>query len=97
MKKKQFVNTQNILMTGIWFDTCLRLKNTLETMFNIFGNRKISIMRELTKTHEEIICSDLQSVREIVYEREKNKNPLKGEVVLILEGSNDQKEIDFQI
>ena len=46
-------------MTGIWFDTCLRLKKTLKLMFDIFGNRKISIARELTKTHEEVIFSDL--------------------------------------
>ena len=44
------------MMTGVWFDTCLRLKNTfLEIMLEIFGNRKISIARELTKTYEEVI------------------------------------------
>ena len=33
-------------MTGIWFDTCLRLEDTLEVMLKTYGNRKISITRE---------------------------------------------------
>ena len=37
-------------MTGVWFDTCLRLKNTFEIMQDVFGNRKICIARELTKS-----------------------------------------------
>ena len=84
------------MMTGIWFDTCLRLKKTLKLMLDIFGNRKISIARELTKTHEEVIFSDLMRITEIINKREENKNPLKGEVVLILEGHNKKKEVDFK-
>jgi 16S rRNA (cytidine1402-2'-O)-methyltransferase len=55
-------------------------------MLEVFGNRKISIARELTKTYEEIITSDLNSVIKIVDEREENNNPLKGEVILIIDG-----------
>ena len=86
LKKKQFIATQTYNMTGIWFDTCLRINNTLDVMLEVFGNRKISIARELTKTYEEIITSDLNSVIKIVNEREENNNPLKGEVILIVDG-----------
>ena len=86
LKKKQFIATQTYNMTGIWFDTCLRINNTLAVMLEVFGNRKISIARELTKTYEEIITSDLNSVIKIVDEREENNNPLKGEVILIIDG-----------
>ena len=96
LKKKQFLLTESNKMTGVWFDTCLRLKNTFEIMLNIFGNRKISVARELTKIHEEIILSDLQSISLIIDKREKNNNPLKGEVVLIIEGSNKTNQIDFE-
>ena len=89
--------TQNNKMTGIWFDTCLRLKNTIEVMLNVFGNRKLSIARELTKVHEEIIISQLDNVIQTIEEREKENNPLKGEIVLILEGCNNTKEIDFEM
>ena len=86
LKKKQFLITKNNIMTGVWFDTCLRLKNTLDTMLETFGNRKISIARELTKIYEEVITSDLDNIKKIIDKREKNNNPLKGEVVLVVEG-----------
>ena len=83
-------------MTGIWFDTCLRLKDTLDVMLDIFGNRKISVARELTKIHEEIIFSDLISIKELINKREDDSKPLKGELVLIIEGCNKKNEIDYE-
>ena len=96
LKKKQFLMIESNTMTGVWFDTCLRLKNTLDIMLNIFGNRRISIARELTKIHEEIIISDLKSINLVIEKREKNNNPLKGEVVLIIEGSSKTNQINFE-
>ena len=96
LKKKQFSMTKNNMMTGIWFDTCLRLQETLETMLNIYGNRKISVARELTKTHEEIIFSDLINIRELINKRESNDKPLKGELVLIIEGCNKTVDVDYE-
>ena len=91
LKKKQFLTTQTYNMSGIWFDTCLRINNTLTVMQEVFGNRKISIARELTKTYEEIIYGDLNSVIKIVEERKKNNDPLKGEVILIVGGYTKKK------
>tara|TARA_Y100000991_G_C21946689_1_gene337779 strand:- start:451 stop:1305 length:855 start_codon:yes stop_codon:yes gene_type:complete len=96
LKKKQFLKTKTNTMTGVWFDTCLRLKETLEIMLDIWGNRKIAITRELTKTYEEIITSDLNNVKEIIYDREVKNNPLKGEVILIIEGCEKKIEIDIE-
>ncbi len=95
LKKKQFIATQTYEMTGIWFDTCMRIDNTLLVMQEVFGNRSISIARELTKTYEEIITSDLNSVIKIVDERKKNNNPLKGEVILIV-GGYVEKEFNIE-
>ena len=72
-------------MTGIWFDTCLRISNTLKVMQEVFGNRKISIARELTKTYEEIITSDLNNILKSLKKKEKLQ-PLKGEIILIVDG-----------
>ena len=82
-------------MTGIWFDTCLRLPNTLKVMFNIYGNRKISVMRELTKIHEDIIISDLENIETILLKRKENNIPLKGEIVVVIAGY--QLNSDFNI
>jgi len=86
LKKKQFMANQTNTMTGVWFDTCLRIDNTLKVMLEVFGNRKISIARELTKTYEEIINSNLNHILKIIHNRKENNNPLKGEVVLIVGG-----------
>ena len=73
-------------MTGIWFDTCIRLLSTLKVMFNIYGNRKISIMRELTKVYEDIIISDLENIETTLLKRIENNIPLKGEIVIVIAG-----------
>ena len=91
LKRKQFIATQTYDMTGIWFDTCLRIHNTLAVMQEVYGNRRISIARELTKTYEEIIAGDLNDIIKIVHKREENNNPLKGEIILIVDGYTKKK------
>ena len=91
LKKKQFIASEKYEMTGIWFDTCLRINNTLAVMQEVFGNRKISIARELTKTYEEIIAGNLNDIIKIVDKREENNNPLKGEIILIVDGYTKKK------
>ena len=91
LKKKQFIASEKYNMTGIWFDTCLRINNTLAVMQEVFGNRKISIARELTKTYEEIITGDLNDIIKTIDKRQRNNNPLKGEVILIVDGYTEKK------
>ena len=95
-KIKQFTITKFYPMTGIWFDTCLRLIDTLEIIFKIYGNRKISITRELTKIYEDVISSDLQNIRSLIYERELNNKPLKGEIVLIIDGYDQKNDVNIE-
>ena len=91
LKKKQFIASEKYEMTGIWFDTCLRVNNTLAVMQEVFGNRKISIARELTKNYEEIIAGNLNDIIKIVDKREEDNNPLKGEIILIVDGYTKKK------
>jgi len=95
-REKQFLSVKDYKMTGIWFDTCLRLKNTLETMYKVLGNRKISIARELTKKYEEIISSDLKDIKNVLKIREEKKIPLKGEIVLVVSGISQIAEFDIK-
>ena len=95
-KIKQFTLTKFYPMTGIWFDTCLRLMDTLEIIFKIYGNRKITITRELTKIYEDVISSDLQNIRSLIYERELNNKPLKGEIVIIIDGYDQKNDVNIE-
>ena len=57
-------------------------------MYDILGNRYICIARELTKTFEEYIETTLEDAIKL--------DPLKGEIVLILEGYKDN-DVDKSI
>ncbi|MDC0456573.1 16S rRNA (cytidine(1402)-2'-O)-methyltransferase [Alphaproteobacteria bacterium] len=95
-KEKQLLTTKYNTMTGIWFDTCLRLQNTLKIMLDVYGNRKVSIARELTKTYEDIIISDLVNIDIIISKRNDNNKPLKGEVVIIISGYESNSNVSTE-
>lgn len=67
--------------TMIFYEAPHKLPNTLVDLYRIFGDRKLTIARELTKIHEEIIRTTTKEAAQTYAEQ-----PLKGEIVLILEG-----------
>lgn len=95
-KEKQEVldNLKGEIRTTVLYEAPHRLKKTLKELLDNLGDRKISICRELTKIHEEVICSTLSEAIEIFNEREP-----KGEFVLVIEGKSleelreEEKEI----
>ena len=71
--------------TMIFYEAPHKLPNTLADLYQTFGDRKLTIARELTKLHEEII----RTTTKIAAETYTSENPLKGEIVLILEGKKE--------
>ena len=71
--------------TMIFYEAPHKLPNTLNDLYKTFGERRLTIARELTKLHEEIIRTTTKAAA-LTYTAE---NPLKGEIVLILEGSKE--------
>ena len=76
--------------TLIFYEAPHKLKSTLEDMLKHFGNRKIALCRELTKTYEEFIRSNIEDAIKLYEE----KSP-KGEYVLIIEGYTPDKTEEF--
>ncbi len=72
--------------TMIFYEAPHKLPNTLADFYSNFGDRKLTIARELTKVHEEIIRTTTKEAAEKYIE-----NPLKGEIVLILEGKKESE------
>ncbi len=72
--------------TMIFYEAPHRIINTLENMRKIFGNRHISLSREISKLYEEIYRGTIDEVL-------GNFDKLKGEFVLIVEGNTEQ--VDF--
>ena len=77
--------------TLIFYEAPHKLKSTLDDMLKHFGNRKIALCRELTKTYEEFIRTDLEGA--VKYYEEKSP---KGEYVLIIEGYTPDKAEEFE-
>ncbi|SHK09781.1 16S rRNA (cytidine(1402)-2'-O)-methyltransferase [Tepidibacter formicigenes] len=86
-RKKELEDLKYEKRTLIFYESPHRLKNTLEDMLSILGNRNICISRELTKKYEEIIRSNIEDSIKIFKSRE-----IKGEFVLIVEGFNGEVE-----
>lgn len=95
-KKQRYAHLESIkdeTRTLIFYEAPHKLMNTLSDFLKYFGDRKISLCRELTKIHEEVLRMTVSQA--IEYYRTR---PPKGEYVLVLEGAK-QKSLseDFTI
>lgn len=72
--------------TLIFYEAPHKLKRTLSDMLESFGNRRITIARELTKKYEEILPLMLEDA--VAY---YNENEPKGEYVLVIEGCTPEE------
>lgn len=82
----------NETRTMIFYEAPHKLIYTLRDMFEFFGDRKISICRELTKIHEEVIRTTLSGA----IEKYEAVSP-KGEFVLVIEGKQKDNGVSDTI
>ncbi len=76
---KELDTLKNYTFTMVFYESPKRINDTLKNMLEIFGNRKIALVRELTKKYEEVIRTDIN-------EYLNNEFVIKGEIVLVVEG-----------
>ena len=72
--------------TLIFYEAPHKVIATLNDLLKFFGDRKITLCRELTKLHEEIIRTTLSEAVNLYSE----ENPPRGEYVLIVEGYKEE-------
>lgn len=90
-KKQRYAHLQSAAKdshTLIFYEAPHKLLSTLNDMLEYFGDRKISLCRELTKIYEEVIRTTISGAIEYY----KEKTP-KGEYVLIVEGYSEEKSL----
>ena len=68
--------------TMVFYEAPHKLKTTLSDLLAVLGDRRIALVREITKVHEEVIRTTLSAALEM-YEQ---KDP-RGEYVVIVEGA----------
>lgn len=76
----------NETRTLVFYEAPHKLSATLKDMAQVLGDRRIAIVRELTKIHEEIIRTTLKKAAE-----DYANGEIKGEIVLVIEGAKKQK------
>ncbi len=72
--------------TLIFYEAPHKLKTTLNDLYEAFGDRPVTLCRELTKLNEEIIRTTLAEAAHLYDEREP-----RGEYVLIVEGQTAEE------
>ena len=82
---KELEDLKYIAHTLIFYEAPHRIEETLKDMLDILGNRNIVLARELTKTYEEFIRGKITDVLAEL--------PLKGEMVIIVEGYQEDGKI----
>lgn len=73
--------------TIIFYEGPHRVKSMLQDLYGVFGERRVSVLRELTKVHEEAIRGTLG---EIIAHFEVNEP--RGEFVIVVEGAPQKEE-----
>lgn len=87
-RKEHLESIKNDTHTLIFYEAPHKLKNTISDMQKAFGGgRKIALVRELTKIHEEVKRCTLDEAA--AYYEENNP---RGEYVIVVEGASEQNE-----
>ena len=81
-QKSELESLKNLKYTMIFYESVHRIKDTLKNMLDVFGDRNISINREISKIHEEICRGKISELIDLVED-------MKGEFVIIVEGNTN--------
>ena len=85
-RRERLESIVNETRTIIFYEAPHKLLYTLKDLLASLGDRNICVARELTKLYEEFIYDTISDVIKRVEDK-----PLKGEIVIIIEGKNEQE------
>jgi len=75
---------KNYPETLVFYESPNRVTKTLRAISEVFGDRNISLSREMTKLYEETLRGKVSDVLEALVKR----NEIKGEVTIVVEGAS---------
>ncbi len=88
LAKKELIDLKDIKQTIIFYESPHRITDTLSQILDVFGNRNIAIVREISKIHEEVIRDNIENILKI-------SDTLKGEMVIIVEGNTKEETLEI--
>lgn len=91
-RKKHLDELKNEKRTMIFYEAPHKLTATLRDMLKAFGDRRIALVRELTKIHETVFNTTLSGAVDFYTD-----NAPKGEFVLIIEGKKEEQSAEYTL
>ena len=85
---KMVKEIKNINRTLIFYEAPHRIMEMINDLYEVFGNRNISISREITKKFESVYRGSIENFI-------KSEKIIKGEFVIIVEGCYNDNEVDI--
>ena len=85
-RRSELEKLKNFLYPMVFYEAPHRIERTLNSMYEIFGDRIISISREISKIHESIY-------RGLLSELLNNMGTIKGEYVIVVDGYREIPEV----
>lgn len=89
-RQKELENLKNFAHTMIFYQSPHKISACLNDMLSIFGDRKICLCRELSKKFEEFVRGTISEIIPIC-------ESLKGEMVLVVEGNNQEEKTSYSL
>ena len=90
LRKEKLEEIEKSEKTIIIYEAPHKMKNTLEDLNKILGDRKVVLARELTKIHEEFLRENIKELLEKI-------DNIKGEMILIIEGTKSKNNIENEL
>ncbi len=88
LAKKELIDLKDIKQTIIFYESPHRITATLSQILEVFGNRNIALVREISKLHEEVIRDNIENILKI-------SDTFKGELVIIVEGNIQEETLEI--
>ena len=85
-RREHLQSLVNETRTMIFYEAPHKLPSTLKDLYSAFGDRKLTIVREITKIHEETIRTTTKYAAENLAD-----SGIKGEIVLVIEGKKQEE------
>ena len=87
-RREHLEELKNEKRTTVFYEAPHKLKATLRDMLEVWGDREIALVKELTKIYEDVFITTLSKAIKFYEE-----NPPKGEFVLVIKGAIEEKEV----
>lgn len=91
-RTEHLAEVKDLKHTLIFYEAPHKLLSTLKAMLSVLGDRRVALVRELTKLHETVERTTLSSAVE-----KYSSEEARGEFVLIIEGAKETEKEEYTL